>query len=53
MKGCRDNFFHTFEYKYVYDNKFINVSNIEEVTSKFTNGYKCFKPEFYGLNEEI
>ena len=29
IKDCRDNFFYRFEYKYVYDIKFMNMENNE------------------------
>ena len=31
IKHCRKNYFHTFEYKLVYDINFTNISNNEEV----------------------
>ena len=37
FKDCRDEFFHTFEYKFVYDIKFTNLTNNEEVNLTITH----------------
>ena len=46
----RNKSFHTFEYKFVYDIKFTNVSNFEEMN--FTNIHRPmkFKSKLYVLN---
>ena len=49
FKDCGYNFFHTFEYRCAYDNKFIKIANNGEVISTITNIYKRFKSQFYGL----
>ena len=36
IKDCRNKFFHTFGYRLVYDNKYTNISNIEEVNFTVT-----------------
>ena len=53
IKHCRKNYFHTFEYKLVYDINFTNISNNEEVNLKITHKLMEFKTEFYGLNKTI
>ena len=53
IKHCRKNYFHTFEYKLVYDIKFTNISNNEEVNLIVTHRSMEFKTEFYGLNKKI
>ena len=53
IKHCRKNFFHTFEYKLVYDIKFTNISNNEDVNLIVTHRSMEFKTEFYGLNKKI
>ena len=52
MKGCRNNYFHTFEYTLVYDNKFTNIINNEEVNFTITHRSMEFKTEFYDLNKK-
>ena len=37
IKDCRNNYFHTFEYTLIYDIKFTNFSNNEEVNSTITH----------------
>ena len=49
IKDCRRNYFHTFEYKLVYDINFTNISNNEEVNLIITHGSMEFRTEFYGL----
>ena len=46
IKDCRNKYFHKFEYNLVYDIKFTNVSNNEEVS--FTNTHRSmeFESEF-------
>ena len=53
IKDCRRNYFHTFEYKIVYDINFTNISNNEEVNLTITHKSMEFKTEFYGLNKKI
>ena len=53
IKDCRRNYFHTFEYKLVYDINFTNISNNEEVNLVITHKSMEFKTEFYGLNKKI
>ena len=53
IKDCRTNYFHTFEYKLVYDINFTNISNNEVVNLIITHKSKEFKSEFYGLNKKI
>ena len=53
IKDCRRNYFHTFEYKLVYDINFTNISNNEEVNLIITHRSMEFKTEFYGLNKKI
>ena len=52
IKDCRKNYFHTFEYKLVYDINFTNNSNNEEVNLIITHKSMEFKTEFYGLNKK-
>ena len=52
-KDCRKKYFHSFEYRRVYDIKFTKITNIEEVIFLFSLGYKEFKFEYYGLNKGI
>ena len=53
IKDCRRNYFHTFEYKLVYDINFTINSNNEEVNLINTHKSMEFKTEFYGLNKKI
>ena len=53
IKDCRRNYFHTFEYKLVYDINFTIISNNEEVNLIITHKSNEFKSEFYGLNKKI
>ena len=53
IKHCRKNYFHTFEYRLVYDINFTNISNNEEVNLIVTHRSMEFKSEFYGLNKKI
>ena len=52
IKDCR-NYFHTFEYRLVFDINFTNISNNEEVNLIITQKSMEFKTEFYGLNKKI
>ena len=53
VKDCRNKYFNSFEYRLVYDIKFTNTSNYEEVN--FTNIHRSmdFKTESYGVNQKI
>ena len=51
-KDCR-NYFHTFDYKLVYDINFINISNNEEINLIITHKAMQYKTEYYGLNKKI
>ena len=53
IKHCRKNYFHTFEYRLVYDINFTNISNNEEVNLIITHKSMEFKTEFYALNKKI
>ena len=53
IKDCRKKYFHTFEYKLVYNIKFTNISNNKEVNVIITHKSMEFKTEFYGLNKKI
>ena len=53
IKHCRNNYFHTFEYRLVYDINFTNISNNEEINLIITHKSKEFKTELYGLNKKI
>ena len=52
IKHCRKNYFHTFEYRLVYDINFTNNSNNEEVNLIVTHRSMECKTEFYGLNKK-
>ena len=53
IKHCRKNYFHTLEYRLVYDINFTNISNNEEVNLIVTHRSMEFKTDFYGLNKKI
>ena len=53
IKDCSRNYFHTFEYKLVYNINFTNISNNEEVNLIITHKSNEFKTEFYALNKKI
>ena len=53
IKHCRRNYFHTFEYRLVYDINFTKISNNEEVNLIVIHRSMEFKTEFYGLNKKI
>ena len=53
IKDCRRNYFHTFDYRLVYNINFTNISNNEEVNLIVTHRSMEFKTEFYGLNKKI
>ena len=45
IKNCRDKFFLNFEYRCVYEIKFVYIANKEEVNLPNTHGYRYFKSE--------
>ena len=53
IKYCRKICFHSFEFRCVYDIKYINLENNEEVILAITIGYMKFKSHFYGLSKKI
>ena len=52
-KECRNKYFHTFEYRLVYDIKFTNNSKNEEVNFIIIHRSMEYKTELYGVNEKI
>ena len=48
IKDCRKKYFHSFEYRIIYDLCFKNISNNEEVNFAVTHRSMEFKTEFYG-----
>ena len=52
IRNCRNKYFHTFEYRLVYDVKFTNISSNEEVSFTITHRSLEFKTEIYGLNKK-
>ena len=48
-KPCRNKYFHSFEYRCVFDINFINMENNEEVSLTIIIGYVKFKSQFYWL----
>ena len=53
IKDCRKKYFHSFEYRIIYDLCFKNISNNGEVNFAVTHRSMEFKTEFYGLNKKI
>ena len=53
IKDCRNRYFHTLEYRLVYDIKFTKISNNEEVNFTITHRSMEFETEFYGLTKKI
>ena len=53
IKDCRKKYFHSFEYRIIYNLSFKNISNNEEVNFAVTHRSMEFKTEFYGLNKKI
>ena len=49
FKDCRETFFHSFEYRDVYDNNFTNSTNNEKVNLPISFGFIEFKFEYYVL----
>ena len=52
IKDCRNKYFHTFEYRLVYEIRFTNISENEEVNFMITRRSMHYKTEFYGLNKK-
>ena len=52
IKDCRSKYFHTFEYSCVYDIKFANMENNEEVILSITLEYMKYKSQFYRLSKK-
>ena len=53
IKDCRNKNFHTFDCRHVYDIKFLNISNNEQINFTITHRSIEFKSEFYGLNKRV
>ena len=53
IKDCRKKYFHSFEYRIIYDLCFKNISNNEEVNFAVTHRSMEFKTEFYGINKKF
>ena len=53
IKDCRKKYFHSFEYRIVYDLSFKKISNNEQTNFTVTHKSMEFKTEFYGLNKKI
>ena len=53
IKDCKTKYFHSFKFRCVYDFKFINMENNEEVILTLNIGYMKFKSQFYGLNRKV
>ena len=52
IKDCRKNYFHSFGYRCVYDIKYTNIKNNEEVILTNSIGYMEFNSQSYGLSEK-
>ena len=53
IKDCRSKYFHTFEYSCVYDIKFTNMENSEEVILSITLEFMKYKSQFYRFSKKI
>ena len=53
IEDCRNKYFHTFEYTLVYDIKFANISNNEEVNFTITHRSTECKTDVYGLKKKL
>ena len=53
IKDCRNKFFQSFEYRCVYDNKFIYIRNNEEVILSIKLEHMNIKSQFYGLDIKL
>ena len=49
----RIKFFHSFEYRYVYEIKYINMKSYEEVILSITLGYMKYNSQFYHLRTKL
>ena len=49
IKNCRVKYFRTTEYRLVYDNRFTNISKIEEFNFTITHRSIEFQEELYGF----
>ena len=52
LRIVEKNYFHSFDYRCVYDIKLTNFTNNEEVILTFSIGYMEFKSQFYGLSKK-
>ena len=52
-KDCINKYFHTIESRQIYDIKFTNTCDNEEVNLTITHRSMEFQTEFYGLNKKI
>ena len=52
-KDCRKRYFHTFEYRLVYDIQFTKISNNEASNITISHISMEFKTEFYGLIKKM
>ena len=52
IKYCRIKFFHSFDYRCVFGNKFTNWENNEEVILSFTLDYMIYKSQSYVLSKK-
>ena len=53
IKDCRKMYFHSFEYRIIYNLSFKNISNNEEVNLIVTHRSMEYKTDFYGVNKKI
>ena len=51
-QDCRNDYFHSFEYRCVYDILFINTENNEGVISTVIIGFMKFKSQLHGLKNQ-
>ena len=52
IKDCRNKYFHTFEFRLVYDIQFTKISDNEELNFTIPHGSMEIKTDFYGLNNK-
>ena len=53
IKDCKTKYFHSFDYRCVYDIKFLNMESNEEVFFKVIIEYMKYEYQFYGLVSKI
>ena len=53
IKDFRNEYFHSFVYRCVYDTNFTNMENNEDVLLTIIPKYMKFKSQFYGLNKKV